>query len=128
MMISKRYAAAAALALALISVVGAAVAQTAPPAKKPTVRGKPIVKRSRTRQLAANWLERSEARRFGRATVSGLQKLGELRPLKKSHRHRPLPLPRKSNNMDELLPIKMAPVRGHFLDIFLSRPNDGDAS
>jgi len=34
----KRYAAAAALALALISVVGAAVAQSAPPAKKPTVR------------------------------------------------------------------------------------------
>ena len=43
MMISKRYAAAAALALALISVVGAAVAQSAPPAKKLTARGKPIV-------------------------------------------------------------------------------------
>ena len=42
-MICKRYAAAAALALALISVVGAAVAQSAPPAKKPTARGKPIV-------------------------------------------------------------------------------------
>ena len=42
-MISKRYAAAAASALALISVVGAAVAQSAPPAKKPTARAKPIV-------------------------------------------------------------------------------------
>ena len=43
MTISKLSAARAALALALISVVGAAVAQSAPPAKKPTVRGKPIV-------------------------------------------------------------------------------------
>jgi hypothetical protein len=42
MMFSK-YAATAALALALISVVGAAVAESAAPAKKPTVRGKPIV-------------------------------------------------------------------------------------
>ena len=43
MTFSKLSAARAALAFALISVGGAAVAQGAPPAKKPTVRGKPIV-------------------------------------------------------------------------------------
>ena len=39
---SKLSAVGAALTLALISVVSAAVAQSASPAKKPTVRGKPI--------------------------------------------------------------------------------------
>jgi hypothetical protein len=41
--VSRSNAARAALAFALISVGGAAVAQGAPPGKKPTVRGKPIV-------------------------------------------------------------------------------------
>ena len=43
MTISKLSAARAALAFALISAVSAAVAQGAPPAKKPTVGGRPIV-------------------------------------------------------------------------------------
>lgn len=43
MAISKLSAARAALAFVLISFGGVAVAQGAPPAKKPTVRGKPIV-------------------------------------------------------------------------------------
>ncbi len=43
MTISRSAAARAALACALNSVGGAAVAQGAPPAKKPTVGGKPIV-------------------------------------------------------------------------------------
>jgi hypothetical protein len=43
MIISSSTAAIAALAFALISVSGSALAQGAPPAKKPTVRGKPIV-------------------------------------------------------------------------------------
>jgi hypothetical protein len=43
MTISKLSTARAALAFALISAVSAAVAQGAPPAKKPTVGGRPIV-------------------------------------------------------------------------------------
>ena len=43
MAISKLSAARVALAFVLISFGGVAVAQGAPPAKKPTVRGKPIV-------------------------------------------------------------------------------------
>src|SRR5258705_13607519 len=43
MTVSRGTAARAALAFVLIAVCGAAVAQGAPPAKKPTVGGKPIV-------------------------------------------------------------------------------------
>ena len=95
--------------------------------KNPIVRGKPIVQAKPSTPMGCKLVGRSGARGFGRSTVLVHQNLRVLRPLKTSHRHRP-PLPLKSNNGGELLSINMAPVRGHFLDFFLSRPNDGDAS
>ena len=115
MAISKLSAARVALAFVLISFGGVAVAQGAPPAKKPTVRGKPIVQAKPSTPMGCKLVGRSGAPRFGRATVSGLQNLGVLRPLKNSHRHRPLPLPLKSNNRGELLSIKNGPGEGPFL-------------
>ena len=108
MAFSKLSAARAALAFAVIS-VGAAVAQGASPETKPTVREKPIVLTKPSTPIFGYKLVGTVRPRFGRATVSGLQNLGGLRPLKNSHRHRPLPLPPNSNNWSELPPTKNGP-------------------